>query len=187
MIAEDVSQRSRAFRSAITPLIDVAYRVLRRLGVENAEIDDALQSVLVVTYRRFDEIASVEQLKAFVYATCANVARDHNRRRSRNSARSTAIDEVEHAAATSAPGPEDALDCKQGLAIGQRILASMDEELRIVFVLYELEELTGPEIAEQLGVPVGTVASRLRRARKVFREALAIGEQDEREPGSHRG
>jgi RNA polymerase sigma-70 factor (ECF subfamily) len=178
------TRRSQAFRAAITPLIDVAYRVLRRLGVPDGEIDDALQSVLVVAHRRFDEIEA-GKLKAFIYATCANVARDLGRRRSRAAARTTAMDAAEDTPASEL-GPEDALDCKQALAIGERILASMDDELRIVFVLYELEELTGPEIAEQLGVPVGTVASRLRRARKLFREALALADTNEDELGSHR-
>ena len=49
----------------------------------------------------------------------------------------------------------------------------MPEDLRTAFVLFELEELTGPEVAEVLGVPLGTTASRLRRAREHFQSSIA--------------
>ena len=61
----------------------------------------------------------------------------------------------------------------------QTILETMVPERREVFVLYELEELSGREIAEHLGVPLGTVASRLRKAREDFREALACADANE--------
>ena len=52
-----------------------------------------------------------------------------------------------------------------------RALATLNEEMRTAFILYELEEMSMPEIAEVLDVPVGTVASRLRRARDQFQKA----------------
>jgi RNA polymerase sigma-70 factor (ECF subfamily) len=69
-----------------------------------------------------------------------------------------------------------------------RVLDRMDESLRVVFVLYEFEEMNMSEIADVLEIPRGTVASRLRRARGDFRErvaaleGLARGEKDERKP-----
>ncbi|MBN9159572.1 MAG: hypothetical protein J0I07_01305 [Myxococcales bacterium] len=56
----------------------------------------------------------------------------------------------------------------------------MDQELRVVFVLYELEGRTGPEVAEHLAIRTGTVASRLRRARDELRTAIARVRQSER-------
>jgi len=165
-------RRHHAFQSAITPLVDVAYRVLRRLGIKEAEIDDALQMVLLAADRRFDEISTHQELKAYVCASCVNVARDVGRIRARSTARTAQVEELEKAAAAD-PGPEDVLDRKQALELVQRVLETMDEERRVVFVLYELEELTGQQIAEHLGIPVGTVASRLRKARDEFRAAIA--------------
>ncbi|AKU94819.1 RNA polymerase sigma factor RpoE [Labilithrix luteola] len=172
-------QRDRVFRTAIAPLIDVAYRVLRRLGVHDREIDDALQTVLVAADRRFDELEGPTVLKAFVCASCVNVARDLGRRRARTTARTKDVEDLEQSP-TSEPGPEDALGRKEGLAMVQRILTSMEEEKRVVFVLYELEELTGQEIADHLGIPVGTVSSRLRKAREEFRSAIARAHASER-------
>lgn len=165
-------QRDQAFRAAITPLLDVAFRVLRRLGVRDEEIDDALQTVLVVADRRFDDLATQQELKAYVCAACVNVARDVGRRRARQVARTVEVDDVE-ATASEAPDPEEAIRRKQALELLQHILETMDHDRRVVFVLYELEELTGQEIAEHLGIPLGTVSSRLRKAREELRAAIA--------------
>lgn len=165
-------QRDQAFRAAITPLLDVAFRVLRRLGVRDEEIDDALQTVLLIADRRFDDLGTQQELKAYVCATCVNVARDVGRRRARQFARTVAVDDVE-ATASHEPDPEEVIRRRQALALVQQILDSMDDDRRVVFVLYELEELTGQQIAEHLGIPLGTVSSRLRKAREEFRAAIA--------------
>jgi RNA polymerase sigma-70 factor (ECF subfamily) len=89
------------------------------------------------------------------------------RRRKREAARRGEIDDVD-ASPSSSPSPEDALGHKEELAVLQRLLAEMDDERREVFVLYEIEGLTGQEIAKHLGIPIGTVSSRLRRAREDF-------------------
>ena len=69
--------------------------------------------------------------------------------------------------------PETVAERQQDLARLDTILATLTDERREVFVLFELEGLTGPEIAEHLGLPAGTVASRLRRARDDFEAAVS--------------
>jgi RNA polymerase sigma-70 factor (ECF subfamily) len=84
----------------------------------------------------------------------------------------------------SQPSPEDLSDQNQALRILDRALATMDIDLRAVFVLYEVEELTMSEIAVALQIPAGTVASRLRRARTDFlsrTRALGLGPDADRE------
>jgi RNA polymerase sigma-70 factor (ECF subfamily) len=64
-----------------------------------------------------------------------------------------------------------------------RVLSKMDTTLVSVFVLFELEGMSSPEIAELVGIPLGTVASRLRRARQVFKaevEQLELSAEGER-------
>ena len=143
--AESALRRSQAFRVAIAPLVDVAFRVLRRLGVHDREIDDALQTVLLSADRRFEQLASPQELKAYVCAACVNVARDLGRVRARQLAR-TSVEDFEDAATTD-DNPENVLERKQALELVQRILEHMDEERRAVFVLYELEELTGRDLS----------------------------------------
>ena len=69
--------------------------------------------------------------------------------------------------------PEELLGRARACAAADRIVASMPEDLRVAFVLFELEEMTMIEVSEVLGIPAGTVASRIRRARDVFRAAVA--------------
>jgi len=98
----------------------------------------------------------------------ANVRRDLATAREREVAESDSLESI-------APGPtaETAVARAQERATLDEILASIPEERRAVFVLFELEELTVTEIAELLGLPFGTVATRLRRARQEFQAAVA--------------
>ena len=81
--------------------------------------------------------------------------------------------------------PEQLTDQKRVRHLLDRILDQMGSDLRTVFVLYEFEEMNMAEIAEVLGIPSGTVASRLRRARAEFRarvgmiEGLSKAERDQ--------
>ena len=70
------------------------------------------------------------------------------------------------------PGPDELSDQKRARELLNHVLDDMAFDLRTVFILFELEGLRSPEIAEVVGVPLGTVASRLRRAREAFRELV---------------
>ena len=81
------------------------------------------------------------------------------------------VDEVPEFGATVAT-PEDLSDQRRARELLDRVLDEMHVDLRAVFIAYEFEELTMVEIAEALGLPQGTVASRLRRARAEFQERV---------------
>jgi hypothetical protein len=70
------------------------------------------------------------------------------------------------------PSPEELLDQKRARSALQSVLSAMTPDLRLVFVLFEIEELTLPEIAAATGAPLGTVTSRLRRAREQFQSIV---------------
>jgi RNA polymerase sigma-70 factor (ECF subfamily) len=72
-----------------------------------------------------------------------------------------------------APAPDECVDQKRLREWLDEVLSAMPDDLRAVFVLFELEELSSQEIARHLELPVGTVASRLRRARDVFSQLAA--------------
>ena len=107
--------------------------------------------------------------KAFLCGTairvCSEVRRAQSRRRE--------VHENDHAEPVDHRlGPEGVADRERARALLDRVLDQMDEPLRIVFVLFEIEELSTAEIATMIDVPTGTAASRLRRGREQFRAII---------------
>jgi RNA polymerase sigma-70 factor (ECF subfamily) len=147
---------------------DVLWRFLRRLGVPDGELDDTVQEVVLVLARKLELVRSGSE-RAFVLSVAFRVASGLRRvRRRRREVSDEELVELE----TSAAGPEQQLEQRRLAALLDRALGELPLELRAVFVLYELEQLTMAEIATTLALPPGTVASRLRRARQKF-EAVA--------------
>lgn len=143
---------------------DFVWRSLRRLGVPEATSDDATQQVFVVAQQKIEQIL-VGRERAFLFSVAMNVAA-HVRRslaRRREVQDDDALDRIDPA-----PLPDAQLDDRRARALLDEVLDAMDLDLRTVFVMFELEEMTMTEIAEILAIPQGTVASRLRRARDDF-------------------
>jgi RNA polymerase sigma-70 factor (ECF subfamily) len=152
---------------------ETVWRSLRRLGVPEAGADDAAQQVFVVASRRLDEI-TVGGERRYLLGIALRVASDARRTIARR--REVSIDTELSGSSSEAAGswqPDEALEQKRALAMLAGLLDEMPDQLREAFVLFELEELSAPEVAQVLDVPVGTVASRVRRARERLRESLA--------------
>jgi RNA polymerase sigma-70 factor (ECF subfamily) len=151
-------------------------RLLRRLGVPEAALDDALQDTFVVVHRRLPEFEGRATLKTWLSRIAVNIASDHRRLRRRKGG-GEPLDE-----GVPAPGPDALALVEQSQAVAQlyRLLGELDEPQRTVFVLAELEELSAPEISEAIGVKLNTVYSRLRTARQRFEAALARDKGGER-------
>ncbi len=162
------AERDRRVRTLVDEHYDAVWRTLRRLGVAPGQVDDAAQEVFWVAMRRLDDIRSGRE-RAFLFGVAARVASDARRARARSHevADQTAVD----AAEGHVPTPEGLLDERRARELLDQVLDELDDEARVVFVLYELEGLSSPEIASLLELPVGTVASRLRRGRAQFHEA----------------
>ncbi|MBN9159907.1 MAG: hypothetical protein BGO98_04525 [Myxococcales bacterium 68-20] len=142
---------------------EFVWRSARRLGVRSADLDDVVQEVFVVAARRVDEIT--HEL-GFLFRACMHAA-SHSRRSVKRRREVVDDQRLEHEIDRRA-NPEQDAETAEARAQLQAILEEMPEEMRVVFVLFELEQFTMSEIAETLSVPAGTVASRLRRAREAF-------------------
>ena len=142
------------------------WRYVRRLGLTGAEADDAVQQVFVVVAQRLGTIRP-ESERSFVYEAASRVASDVRRR----AARRYEVEEVEEHAG-SEPAPDALLEERRRRTLLDSILAALPDDLREVFVLFEIEELPMREIAEVVGIPPGTVASRIRRAREEFQKRI---------------
>jgi RNA polymerase sigma-70 factor (ECF subfamily) len=162
-------ERNQRLRGMVETHIDFVARVLRNSGTPHAEIDDEVQRTFIVAARRLDDIRPGAE-KSFLFRIAFNLAA-HARRtaaRRREVAADQAPEQVERFAT-----PEALTDQKRMRQLLDGVLDQMDETLRATFVLHEFEEMSTAEIAEVLGIPRGTVASRLRRARAEFRERVA--------------
>jgi RNA polymerase sigma-70 factor (ECF subfamily) len=149
---------------------DFIWRSLRRLGVSVGNVDDAAQKVFWTAAQKMKSV-HVEQARSFLFAIALRVASDERRtlRRRPEMADPSAVDSAEDAV----PHADDLVEQLHARAFLDRILEEMPLDVRVVFVLFELEEMTTSEVAAVLAIPVGTVASRLRRGRAMFEEHVA--------------
>jgi RNA polymerase sigma-70 factor, ECF subfamily len=176
LVTEDCLARCRAgdrdaFQEFHRRTAADVHRILHRLvGGAGAELDDAVQEAFLALWRALPGFRGQSALSSFVYGVCLRVARH----RSRSWFRRVRLGEA--AAREPRPalgiGPELALERAALEAAVQRTLAGLSFKLRSVLVLYEMEELSGKEIAAQLGIPEKTVWTRLHHARKEFRRSF---------------
>jgi RNA polymerase sigma-70 factor (ECF subfamily) len=149
---------------------DFVWRCLRRQGVPREDASDAIQEVFLTVHRTLAGFEGRSSVRTWLFTICRSVARDRRARAYRRlevvrpSATFDAVDARADAAAR--------VEHNDRLSLLETILARLEPELRDVFVLYEIEDLTGEEIAEVLTLPLGTVYSRLHVARKEFRRAV---------------
>lgn len=148
------------------------WRCLRSLGVHAAHVDDALQDVFIVVARRLPEFDGRAELRTWLYAIALRIARKYRERRARETSSLDADDSASTAPAQSATGEHAALHGER-LALARAILETLSDEQREVFVLARVEQMSAPEIASVLGVPLNTVYSRLRAARLAFEAEAA--------------
>jgi RNA polymerase sigma-70 factor (ECF subfamily) len=144
------------------------WRVLIHLGVPRSRLEDASQEVFVALLKALPTFEGRSSLKTWIYGTCRNVAFTE-RRRARET---TEIPSEELPETIVQPAQEGELWIRRAHERLVAALARLDEGQRQVFVLYEIEGLSSPEIAALLDVPLGSVASRLRRGREQFRDAV---------------
>lgn len=157
---------------------DFAWRTLRRLGVRETEAGDALQDVFVIVHAKLYQFEGRSSVTTWLFTICRTVARERRKHAQRDR---TLLDDV---------SVEDELDLRADVARAaehnerllqlEAILSTLEVEQRNVFILFEIEKLTGEEIGEALSIPLGTVYSRLQLAKKAFRQALTRDQARER-------
>jgi RNA polymerase sigma-70 factor (ECF subfamily) len=142
------------------------WRSMCHLGVPEADAEDATQQVFLIADRKLDVIAE-GSARAFLFGTAVRIASRF--RRSRERRREVAVAQHRESVDT-APSPEELIDHGRARVLLDEALDAMDPDVRAVFVLFEIEQLSKSEVAAALGIPEGTVASRVRRARDDFRD-----------------
>ena len=161
-----MGERRGRFEAEVLVHLDAAYRFARWLGRSEADAEDVVQEAMLRAWRAFDALREPDA-KAWLLAIVRNCAASLQRREQRRAQVPLPEEHDADAAALVAPSgdPESAAAQLEQRRVLRRLLAELPEEQREVLVLRELEELNYREIAAVIGVPIGTVMSRLARAR----------------------
>lgn len=145
------------------------WRVVRRLGITEADADDVTQEVFCVAASRLSDIEEGKE-RSFLYSVAVRVSANARRAGRR---RQNAYDNFEVAPRDPVPLPDNLSDQRLAREMLDEILDTLPDDLREVLVLHEIEEIGVADAAKILGIPVGTVGSRLRRGREKFHAAVA--------------
>jgi len=149
---------------------DFVWCSLQRLGVWPADLEDALQEVFVVVHRKLASFDGSARLSTWLFGISMRVASAYRRKAYRRRER-TVVDMEATAGASQLDSPEEALAAEQARARLASVLDELEPARRAIFVMFEIENIACPEIAAQLGLPIGTVYSRLGAARADFSKA----------------
>ena len=168
MVVLTAVQRER-FHALYREHFDFVFRNLRRLGVTDASVEDALQDVYLVVLRRMHEFTGVH-VKAWLFAILLRVAGNYRRGSRRRGPLEPLREELLFAAQ---PGPFEQAAREQARRLLHAFLEGLDDNRRAVFVMAELEQMTAPEIARAMSANLNTVYSWLRVGRAEFVAWLA--------------
>jgi len=169
----EASALAPSFRSLFEAEFGFVCRSLRRLGVRDADLQDVAQELFVTVHQRHGEYDPSRPLRTWLFSFSLRFAANY-RRLAR--VRGHVSDDVLERRGTSKNPNAEARD------LVLRGLEALDFDRRTVIVMCDLEGFAAPEVAEQLGIPVNTVYSRLRLAREDFRRA--IGALDTPQPAA---
>jgi RNA polymerase sigma-70 factor (ECF subfamily) len=178
--AHDVHDRARRFRDAALPHLDDVFTLARYLMRNTADAEDAVQECYLRALRHFDSYRG-PAMKPWLLAILRNVCNAEFARRGRQE--TPADDADDEPTAETLPmwqepqaSPESALLRQHDGDTIRRLVAALPQPFREAIVLREISELSYHEIAEVAGIPVGTVMSRLARARAMLRSAWNVAE-----------
>jgi RNA polymerase sigma-70 factor (ECF subfamily) len=146
------------------------FRVLKYLGVRDADVQDVSQEVFITVHRKIDDFEGLSSVRTWLYRICRNAVSDHFRRA-----------HVRREIVTDTTGPDSVglersrddraqAEARSTLTF---LLAHLDEAKREVFVLYEVEGMTMNEVCEVVGCKIQTAYSRLHAARAILTQVLA--------------
>jgi RNA polymerase sigma-70 factor, ECF subfamily len=174
--------KARRFRDAALPHLDDVYTLARYLLRNTADAEDAAQECYLRALRHFDAFRGPE-IKPWLFAILRNVCRGEFTRRTRTALANDAVAEEDEDAVPlwqeSTVSPElEILRQRDGNTI-RRLVEELPEPFREAIVLREINELSYREIADVVGAPIGTVMSRLARARSMLRKAWIAEEEEE--------
>jgi RNA polymerase sigma-70 factor (ECF subfamily) len=177
------ADKARRFRDAALPYLDDVYTLARYLLRSSADADDAVQECYLRAFRHFDgfrgQAAKPSLIKPWLMAILRNVCRAEFARRSGAAGDLTEVaEDALPLWQEPASSPETAILRQRDQQAVRALLAALPEPFREAIVLRDINDLSYQEIAEVVGAPIGTVMSRLGRARSMLRAAWLKSEHE---------
>jgi RNA polymerase sigma-70 factor (ECF subfamily) len=161
------------FEDAMLPHLDAAFNLARHLTGDGHEAEDVVQDACLRALKYFSSFRG-GNAKAWLLRIVRHTFYTRRRRRGRSEALTTAFDEEAHGMESSAPSdPERSMLREDARRVLSEAMAALPPSAREVIVLRELEGLSYDEISRVMRVPIGTVMSRLARARARLQAALS--------------
>lgn len=169
--ASPASESTDDFRAIYREHHPTIWRFLLHLGVRRSDVPDVTHNVFLIAYRKLSGFEHRSSIRTWLCGIALRVGRDFLK-----SAAVRLEVSADGLTVVDAASSEDSVEASRHsgqLALAERLLDALPAEQREVFVLHELEQMTGSEIATLMGTSIGTVRSRLRRARESFQKQLA--------------
>lgn len=162
-----------SFAETYERYFEFVWASVRRNGVADGDADDVVQEVFVVIHAKLGTLQQPESLRSWIYGIVRRTVSGYRRSRRADVAGDAALALAGAAHAPSQATPQALTEQAAQVELLWSLLAELDDAKREVFILAEVEEMTAPEIASALEIPLNTVYSRLRTARVAFEETLA--------------
>lgn len=180
--ADDNPEKARRFRDAALPYLDDVYTLARHLLRDATDAEDAVQECYLRALKHFDSYRG-PAMKPWLFAILRNVCRAEYARRAGSPATAPLDDLPDNAEHTplwheAQETPEAGMLRHRDATTVRRLVAALAEPFRETFVLREIQNLSYREIADVVEAPIGTVMSRLARARAMLRSAW-MAEQEQ--------
>jgi RNA polymerase sigma-70 factor (ECF subfamily) len=177
--ADDRSDEPRTLARAFAVYGPFVWKTLQRCGIREANLEDVAQEVFVVVGRQLPTFQGESKMTTWLYGICLRVASNHRRRAWVR--REVPTEEMPDGPSLEG-GPDAALETVQARRQLYEVLEMMEVDRRALLVMFEIDEMPCDEIASTLGVPVGTVHSRLHAAREEFQTCLRRWQARSRPP-----
>lgn len=158
-----------SFEAIYQQHFDFVWSSVKRLGVGSDSMDDVVQEVFIVIHSRLHTLEQPEALRSWIYGIVRRTVSGYRRSNRAKVVRETFAATQD---APLGPTPFDLTEQASELKLLTKLLAGLDEAKREVFLLVELDEMSVPEAAAALEIPLNTAYSRLRAARILFEDAL---------------
>jgi RNA polymerase sigma-70 factor (ECF subfamily) len=163
------------FEKLVRPHFDRLYRLAWRLAGQKAEAEDLFQELLIKAYGKLDDLVKIDEAGSWLCRVMYNLYIDDRRRFARRRMHTVEEGDLAGDGLAGLPGPQNpALDHErlEQIARLDSALSMLSDEHRVVVLLHDTEGYKLTEIQELTGTPVGTIKSRLHRARARLREIL---------------